>query len=284
MKNQVYKVSIFLIIIFLGISNSNAQIATELHLPDSGFIQILNTNDGSSFVGKITAIESEEIEFTTGVGKLRIKIMNINSIKDIPATDIKDGEYWFPDPNSSRLYFAPKGNMLKKGEGYFQDIWLFFVGASYGFTDNFTIGVGTFVIPEADFWYFTPKFGIMSTENFHLAAGALIIKIKDVDAGIIYGVGTYGSADANFTLGLGYGYAEGDLAEKPMVTFGFEKRMSRRTAFISENWIFPGIDEPLISYGVRFFSESIAVDLAFFNTLKDFDFPGFPYVDFVYNF
>lgn len=285
MRNKLSVICMVLISALLaGITSSYAQVTNQLHIPDSGFVQIINTNDGSAFVGKITAIGDEEIKFATSVGELKIKISAINSIKDIPETDIKDGEYWFPDPNSSRLYFMPKGNMLEKGEGYFQSIWLFFVGASYGFTDNITVGVGTIVIPEAKTFYLTPKIGIVSKGDFHLAAGALVINVEDNTVGILYGVGTYGSDDANVTLGLGYGFANGDLAKKPMITLGFEKRLSRRIAFISENWLFPGLDEPFISYGLRFFGESIAVDLAFFNTVTDFNFPGFPYLDFVYNF
>lgn len=275
---------VFITMLLIGITNNYAQVSAQLHVPDSGYVQILNTNDGSTFVGKIKTIGSEDIVFVTSVGELNIKIFNINSIEDVLETAIKEGAYWFSDPNSSRLFFAPKGNMLKKGEGYFQDIWLFFVSASYGFTDNITVGLGTIVIPEAKTYYITPKVGIMSTENFHLAAGALVISIDKHTAGILYGVGSYGSDDANVTLGLGYGFADGDLAEKPMVSLGFEKRLSRRMAFISENWLFPGFDEPLISYGIRFFGEDLAVDLAFFNSLTDPYFPGFPYLDFVYNF
>lgn len=66
---------------------------------------------------------------------------------------------------------------------------------------------------------------------------------------------------------------------------GGEARFSRRAAFVTENWIFPGVDQPLISYGIHFFGEAISVDLALINTLgKGMPFPGFPYIDFVYNF
>ncbi len=56
-------------------------------------------------------------------------------------------------------------------------------------------------------------------------------------------------------------------------------------ALVSENWIFPGVDVPVVSYGFRFFGEKMAVDLALFNVLDDDAiFPGIPYVDFVWNF
>ena len=269
----------------ISFTSSYSQVVLEqLHVPDSGFVQVITTNGGNTFIGKIISVMDEEIEFETEVGILKIKISNIKEIKEHSLSVIKGDEFWFPDPNSSRLYFAPKGKMLKKGEGYYQNIWVIFSSVSYGFTDNITVGVGTIILPNVPFYYITPKVGIAATENFDFAVGALIIKIPDHTAGILYGVGTYSGNDFDFTLGLGYGFADDNLAEKPMITLGFEKRLSRRTAFISENWVFPGVDDPILSYGIRFFGESMAVDVAFYNTISGIQFPGIPYLDFTYNF
>ena len=47
----------------------------------------------------------------------------------------------------------------------------------------------------------------------------------------------------------------------------------------------PGVNEALISYGLRFFGEKTSVDFAFFNILDDDAiFPGIPYLGFVWNF
>ena len=141
-------------------------------------------------------------------------------------------------------------------------------------------------------YYFTPKIGLKAGEKIHVAAGALVIKVPDFDdedesplAGILYGVGTYGHPDASLTFGLGYGFVDNELADKPLILIGGEKRLSRRIGFVSENFIFPGVDNPMVSYGIRFFGEKLSVDLALWNTLgKDALFPGFPYIDFVYSF
>jgi hypothetical protein len=54
---------------------------------------------------------------------------------------------------------------------------------------------------------------------------------------------------------------------------------------VSENWVLPGMDQPLISYGIRFFNEKLSVDLGFLNTIGDgMLFPGIPYIDFVVKF
>lgn len=292
MKKQLFLTLLLSVIsIIFGIEDNYAQITETLHVPDSAYVQILKSKDGSTLYGRITVIYDEEIEFTTELGTFKIRITNIKSIEDVPQSSFRAGEYWFPNPNNTRLYFAPKGHMLRKGTGYFQNIFIFFAGFAVGLTDNITLGGGMSLFPGLDIdeqlFYLTPKVGIKATETFDLAVGALLVNVPDDNetAGILYGVGTFGNENIDFTIGFGYGFGDSDLGEKPMIMLGFEGRTSRRTAFVSENWIFPGVDNPLISYGFRFFGEKIAVDLAFVNILgEDAIFPGIPYVDFIYNF
>ncbi len=291
---------LILVAIFLFSSNIFAQettdIKNQLRIPDSTHVQVITTTDKSKNVGRIVKIGEEEIVFKAEFGTIVIPISKIKTIKEIPASSIKEGVYWFPNPNTTRLYFAPSARMLKQGEGYFADYYLFFPAFAYGITDNITIGGGMSLLPGVDFdkqvFYLTPKVGISATEKFNLAAGALIMKIPDFDeetksplVGILYGVSTFGSTDGSFTLGLGYGFVDDDFADKPLVVIGGEKRLSRRIAFVSENWVMPGVDNPLVSYGLRFFGEKLSVDLALMNILSDeLIFPGIPYIDFVFNF
>jgi len=277
-------------------AQENASIKKSLKIPDSNHVQILTLKDGSNFIGRIVEIGESEIKFKSDVGILTISIDKIKKIKEVPASSFKKGKYWFPNPNATRLYFAPTGRMLKQGEGYFADYYIFFPMVAYGITDNISIGGGMSLFPGVDInkqiFYFTPKVGLKATENINFAAGALFANIPDIFdddesqmAGILYGVGTYGTPDLSITAGFGYGFVGGDFAEKPMIMVGGEARLSRRISFVTENWVFPGVDNPLISYGIRLFGEKLSVDLALINLIgEDFLFPGFPYIDFVYNF
>ncbi|MGD9899774.1 MAG: hypothetical protein AB7T22_11680 [Calditrichaceae bacterium] len=265
----------------------------RLQIPDSSTVQMITTMDGSTLIGRTIDIMDDMILFETEMGNISLKISRIKKIDEVPVNSIRGGSYWFPNPNYTRLYFAPTGRMLKKGKGYFSDYYIFFPGIAYGLTDRLTIGGGFSIFPGVSMndqlFFFTPKIGLVQSDDINLAAGALIIKIPDEDDfgtfGILYGVGTYGSADRSFSVGLGYGFASGDVANEPVLMIGVENRFARRVAFVSENWIFPGVDNPLISYGLRFFGESMSFDLGFFNVLgKDALFPGIPWVDFVYNF
>jgi hypothetical protein len=266
----------------------------DLAIPDSDKVQILTTQDGSTLRGRIIEIRDEEIVFQSDMGETTIQISKIKNVEEVPASRIRKGEYWFDNPNTTRLYFSPTGRMLKQGDGYFADYMVFFPSVAYGITDNINIGGGVTIVPGIDFddqvFYFTPKIGLSTSSKTSIAAGALILALPEIDnespiVGILYGVGTFGESDASITAGLGYGFVEDEIADKPLVMVGGEKRISRRISLVSENWIFPGVDDPVISYGFRFFGEDISVDLALFNILgDDAFFPGFPWVDFVFNF
>lgn len=305
----------FLLIILFGFSltiippyteriyaKEKTNIINNLRVPDSNHIQILTTIDGAANLGRIIEIGTNEIQFQTELGKLTVPLSKIKEIKEVLAGSIRNGQYWFANSNTTRLYFAPTGRMLKQGEGYFADYYLFFPAITYGITDNITIGGGMSLFPGANLdeqiFFLTPKVGLKTVKNLNLAIGALLIKLPKLfndensdtldipyGVGILYGVGTYGTVDASFTLGFGYGFVDSDFAEKPMLVVGGEKRLTQRIALVTENWIFPEIEHPLVSYGIRFFGEKLSADLALINTLgEDALFPGFPYVDFVFNF
>ncbi|KAA3620112.1 MAG: hypothetical protein DWQ05_05125 [Calditrichaeota bacterium] len=285
-------------LIFIALFFTNTLIAQkqlpysgEYTIPDSNDVQILEMMDGVKLRGKITSISQDKIVFVSSLGTLTIEKSKIKSLRTIEYTKSTRGDLWFRNPNRTRLFFAPTGRMLGAEEGYFSDYYVFFPGIAFGLTSHFTLGGGMSLIPgvgiDRQIFYFTPKVGLIQSEKMNLAAGLLVIKIPGDDeevAGIAYAVNTWGGEDANFTFGAGYGFVDGDLADKPMLVLGFENRTSERISLVSENWIFPGVDEPLISFGMRFFGEKMSVDLAMWSIVGAEDFFLAPYVDFVYNF
>ncbi|MEW5922811.1 MAG: hypothetical protein AB1746_02360 [Candidatus Zixiibacteriota bacterium] len=292
---------LLLILIFTSVTalaGSNKGYKGELRIPEEGTTQIIVSKGGSQMVGRIVAIREGEFDFESEMGTSTIQISDIKEIKEISSKSMKEGVYWFPNPNQTRLIISPTGRMLKRGQGYFNDIYIFFPNVAYGITDNITMGAGITIFPGVDLekqiMFFTPKIGISAIENFSLAVSGLIFRIpkaydwdnEDAMAvGIIFGTGTYGTPDKSVSFGLGYGFVDDELGDKPAVMFGGEYRFARRASFVSENWIFPNTDNPLISYGIRLFGEQMAVDLGFFNTFgEDMPAVGIPYVDFVYNF
>lgn len=267
----------------------------EFKIPPSDHIQIIFTSDGSKTIGRITSKTEDTVEFSTELGSITIPRERIISIRTVLATNIRGGDYWFPDPNATRLYFAPTGRMLPKGGGYIADYYLFFPSFNYGVSSNLSLGGGFSIFPTGNMYdqiyFFTPKVGLKRSETLNIAVGALVLKIPGIDddntplVSVLYGTGTWGSIDQSLTCGIGYGMVGSKLANKPMIVLGGEKRLTHRLAFVTENWIIPGVDNALVSYGIRFLTEKFTTDFALLNiTGEDSIFPGIPYIDFVYNF
>jgi hypothetical protein len=268
----------------------------EVRVVDSTrFLQVLKTRDGSTFVGNVVAAGTDSVTFRTSVGTLTVARAAIAELREVPRTAMRaGGEYWPPDPNETRLFFAPTGRMLKRGEGYFSDTYLFLLGVAGGVTDRVTLGGGVSVLPLENFsdniLYLTPKIGLVSGERVNVAVGAAIGTarwlVEDVGtAGIFYGVGTFGGSDASVSTGVGYAYAGSDVNNTPILMLGGARRVSRRVSLVTENYLFPETETRFVYwYGLRLMGEKLSTDLAFINASSSGIFPGVPYVNVVFKF
>jgi hypothetical protein len=255
---------------------------------------------------------------SSGLGTVSILKSNIKESKPVEATSMKNGQYWFPNPNATRYFFSPSAINLKKGEGYYQNTYLLLQSFYVGITDYISIGAGFEILSlftrnsGGPIFFLTAKGGHEVTKNLHLGAGIIYANVPDVglldnsrgrqSLGAPFGLVTYGNADANLTAGCGFGFEDSEWCERPMLTINGMVRASRRVAFVSENWIvpvteriynYPSFEEieikqydAYVSYGIRFFGEKISVDLGFVNS-KDISegiIIGIPYIDFVVKF
>jgi hypothetical protein len=257
--------------------------------PDSQAV-LLTLRDGSSLVGRVLEVTPTTVRFLSAVGESTIPRDAIVSVRNAGTTGARRGEYWPEDPSRTRLFFAPTGRMLRKGEGYFSDAYIFFPSFEGGLSDMFTLGGGMSIIPglsiDEQLFYLTPKVGVVASEKLNIAVGALVIGAGGFDdgpAGLGYGVATFGGEDANVTVGAGFGFARTSTSPAFLMAGG-SLRTSRNLALVTENYFYTGSESLfLISGGLRFMSgEKIAVDLAGF-IVTEADYP-IPYLSFIYKF
>jgi hypothetical protein len=272
---------------------STASKTVTIQVADSTQVQVVRLRDGSSIVGRVTEVGPDSVRFVGKAGTLSLARADIVEIRLVESTSLRHGEVWPANPNATRLLFAPTGRMLAKGEGYFNDTYLFLLSVQGGVSSRFTLGGGMSVLPLDDFTdnalFITPKIGVVASPKFNLAIGGLagfvggfVDEGVNSSFGIVYAVGTAGSTDASISFGTGLAYAGGNFADSPVAMLGGEKRLARRLSFITENYVIPNDDvSSLISYGLRFFGEKLSADLAFWITPgNDIPFPGIPYVAF----
>jgi hypothetical protein len=212
-------------------------------------------------------------------------------VRSNASTGVHNGEYWPEDPSRTRLFFAPTGRMLRKDEGYFSDAYVFFPSFQGGLSDRFTLGGGVSIVPglglDEQLYYLTPKVGVISGPSLNVAVGALVAGVGRLSDegpfGIGYGVATFGGEDANVTAGAGFGFARSSTSEA-LLLLGGTKRVSRNIGLVTENYFYTGSGSSVVlSGGLRFMGEKIAVDLAAFTTGES-DVPVVPYLAFIYRF
>lgn len=258
----------------------------------AGKVHRLTLSNGSELIGRVLSVDATSVQFESDLGITTIPIGSIISFREEAPGYVRGGSYYFPNPNQTRLVFAPTGRMLKRGEGYFTDFWIFLPAIAAGVTDRITLGGGMTIIPGAgisdQLLFFTPKFGVVEGDRFNGAIGALALSLPEVfdgdgrtSAGVLYGVGTWGGTDHSVTGGVGYGYLNDRLADSPVIMLGGETRVAPRLSFVSENYFFPG-GSKLLSAGVRFMGRGISVDLSMMRPTGGGDSVTIPMVGFMW--
>jgi hypothetical protein len=272
---------VFLTFVMVGISNAQTTSTDEKTVR-------IETHAGNIYMGKLLSeTESSVVLRSDEVGEITIERSQIRKMTVIDPNRIINGVYWFENPHASRYMFSPSAFSVGDRKGYYQNFWIFFNSVNYGVNDNFSIGGGTIPLfllgAETPVWV-TPKYTFPNiVENVNFAAGALvgsILGVADLETyGIFYGIGTYGTRDKNISVGLGYGFSNGEVSSSPIINVGFLYRNSNRIYFISENYFFPGTDfNGLVSFGMRWTNENIAVDFSLMRPLESGGgfFIGFP--------
>jgi hypothetical protein len=256
--------------------------------PEGRISQIL-LRDGSTLNGRVVEVTPTIVRFVSSIGETSIPRSSIVSVRLVALTSMHEGQVWPEDPSRTRLFFAPTGRMLRTSETYFSDAYVFFPSVQVGVTDQFTIGGGMSIFPgvglDEQIYYLTPKVGLYSSPNVNVAIGALVAGAQvisdDSPFGIGYGVVTLGDENTSATIGTGFGFSRGNASSTGVLMLGGSNRVSKSFALVTENYLTTERDASvLVSGGVRFMSEHIAVDLALFggkgiNALV-------PYVAFIY--
>lgn len=264
MKKRIFFV-FFIVVIFQNLT------CYGQNLPDSTKILRIETIDGNIFIGSIITQDSLTLVLKTeSLGEIKIPKMNIKSKTELKEVKKVGSEFWLPNPQSSRYFWAPNGYGLKEGSSYYQNIWILYNQFSFGLTDNFSIGAGVvpmflFAGTATPFWI-VPKFSIPVVENkFNIGTGAFLGTIIGEDVGLfglLYGTTTFGSRDKNISFGLAYGFAGGQWLKVPVINISSMIRTGPKGYFITENYAvsFDGELVVLISAGGRSIIRNIGLD------------------------
>ena len=241
--------------------------------------------DGSRVFGAVDREDDQEVVFRTSSGSLlTTRRSDIVALRRVRGT-VENGEFRRSDEHRSRLFFAPTARSLQRGQvsvGVFQFLAPF---VQVGVTDHFSVGGGTPLIFGFEDWdrpfWVTPKLQVFSGTRAQAAVGVFHVFDGANNAGIGYGVGTFGGSDNALTVGAGVTYAGDDRGGVAMI--GGERRVRSNIKLMTENYIWNG-GRGFMSGGVRFIGERLSADLALAIPFGMDDLVAFPVVNFVYVF
>ncbi len=294
-----------LVLAFGCLSHQSVQAQIDPNsVPAVGTMVRITMSDGSVYLGEIISQELGIIRLKTmNLGTLQVPTVNIERLEDLTGDKMRKGKYWFENPSYNRYFLGQSAQPLRKGEGYYQNICVFFNAAHYGITKNISIGGGFEFL--STFGAQTPIFFLSAKAGFPFgqrsSAGATIRYLNiadlsgdndidtDLAGGLFLGTAqyTYGTNNHNITGGIGYGIAGKEAADRPVFVISGQTRVGRRMGLLTENYIIPGDRvEAVFIYGMRFMGERISFDLVFLNhrEIAKVIFIGIPMVDFVFKF
>lgn len=101
-------------------------------------------------------------------------------------------------------------------------------------------------------------------DKYNVGAGALLGTVigEGSSFGILYGVNTFGNKDKNVTIGLGWGFSDGEIATSPTVSVSGMYRTGAKGYLLTENYFISTGSETLgiISFGGRRIIQSVGLD------------------------
>lgn len=293
----------FLIVFVIMMLTAVNAIAQQVITGEVSRTYMVALNDGSVISGTLVSQTDTEVVIQSGtMGEIRLQKANIRTMTEVSSINDKKSGIWFTNPNPTKYLLGNSAIPLEKGTGYYQNTWVFVNSFSYGITKNISISAGFEILsilaggegPYA--FYINPKASFKIANNFYAGANILYantIRTVEEFGGLatMNGFATYGNKNNNITCGIGFGWADGEFSNKPVIVISGMARASKRIGFVSENWIVPGVNEDggyygIYSYGIRFLGEKTSIDLAFLNNpdIASEIIIGIPWLDFVINF
>jgi hypothetical protein len=244
--------------------------------------------DGSRLYGTVERESEDEVVFRSTSGLVvTARRADIARLRRVEGS-VTNGEFRRADPNATRLFFAPTGRALPKGQVYLGVFEFLMPFVQVGVTDRISLGGGTPLVFglgdgwERPFWV-TPKVQVYNSGRVQVALGTMhVFDTSDSGGGLAYAVGTFGSHDGAVTVGVGRTYTGFD-GGGTVLMIGGERQVARGMKLLTENYVWKGGDG-ILTGGVRFFGERLSADIGLAVPMGMGDLIAFPVVNFVYVF
>jgi hypothetical protein len=157
--------------------------------------------------------------------------------------------------HASRYVFSPSGFGIEKDSAYLNVVGPL-IDFQYGITDKVSVGIGT---PFFLGVYGTASYHTQIADKLFVKTGALI-GVPTYGQGLFalpFAVGTYGTPDNQFSLGVGYSSFNSDDFDLngTAINIGGYHQLGSRAGFVYEVWYLPNTETAIISPNFRIYSK-----------------------------
>jgi hypothetical protein len=156
--------------------------------------------------------------------------------------------------HASRYVFSPSGFGIEKDSAYLNVVGPL-IDFQYGISDKVSVGIGTPLFLGV---YGTASYHTQVSEKVHFKTG-LLAGVPTVGRGTFllpFAVGTYGTADNQVSLGLGYSSFNSDDFELngAAVNIGGYHKLGSRIGLVYEAWYLPESETAIFSPNFRIYT------------------------------
>lgn len=255
---------------------------------------VVHTKGGEVYKGFFISQNKDFLEIETeSAGTITISTQRIKSIQSLEAYESSVGEA-SRHVNPTRYMLGTSAFNYKKGENYIRNN-----PSTYhrGFTDNFSLGVGTSVYAlaiGAPSIYINPLFTTPIGEYVHFKVGldaftAFVFGEGNFSAAILNSGVTIGEPDLNLTGTVYYGAVSDAERLNPFYSLAGMARISRSLMIVTEGFYIPttnDLDIGFVFYGGRYNSEKASYDFGFFynREIAEFLYVGIPFFAYTFRF
>ena len=195
---------------------------------------------------------------------------------NVGHTQVEKSTYnntWEKTSYCTKTVYWPTAFALKKGEHYYQNLYLIWNEFHFGVTDKLSFGM-SFEIASLLFGETLPVFSLSSkysepiNDKLYVGVGVWTTFAYDFDdyegLGVIYGLVSYGTEYNNVTIGMGHGNYFGRWSGIPQINFGFNSRLGKRAGISGELWLFEADQNEAFSFfslSFKFIGKNSVLDL-----------------------
>lgn len=175
-------------------------------IPDT-VLKLIKTTNGDEILGKITSINPKETTVLLMDGRtIIIPSYLIQSIESAPNHQVKNGEFFYPNPHPSRYFYTPSALPMNKGELYLQSMYFLTMQVQYGVTKNLSLGFVTSIIglPILGTAKYSFKLNKINTIAIGGQFGSLSWASPSTQIGTGFASYTLGNKEENITIAGGF--------------------------------------------------------------------------------